>query len=66
MTLGRRAFVGLLAAGLVPSNARAQTSGVAHRIGWLSAEAEPDPFLEGFREAANLDALLVAADRVIQ
>lgn len=39
-----------MAAGLAPGNVRAQTSRATHRIGWLSSEAQPDPFVDGFRE----------------
>jgi putative tryptophan/tyrosine transport system substrate-binding protein len=50
--MDRRAFLGTLA-GLIaaPLAARAQQVGKSSpRIGWLSAGAPPDPFLEGFRE----------------
>jgi putative ABC transport system substrate-binding protein len=50
VTLARRAFLGFLATGLAPGSARAQTSRPTHRIGWLSSEAQPDPFVDGFRE----------------
>jgi putative ABC transport system substrate-binding protein len=52
MTLDRRAFLVGIAATLVPRRARAQLqrSPRAHRIGWLSTEAQPDPFVDGFRE----------------
>jgi putative ABC transport system substrate-binding protein len=46
MTLDRRAFmIGL--ATLAASRVLAQP---ARRIGWISTEAEPDPFVDGFRE----------------
>jgi putative ABC transport system substrate-binding protein len=52
MTLDRRAFLVGMAATLVPSEAGAQPqrSLRAHRIGWISTEAQPDPFVDGFRE----------------
>src|SRR5690242_16261176 len=49
--MNRRAFLilsgGLLAA---PLAIDAQQAGKSPRIGWLSAGAPPDPFLEGFRD----------------
>jgi putative ABC transport system substrate-binding protein len=52
MTLDRRAFLAGIAATLVPCQAGAQPqrSPRAHRIGWISTEAQPDPFVGGFRE----------------
>lgn len=50
MTLARRAFLGLLAVGVAPGSARAQKPRATQRIGWLSSEAQPDPFVAGFRE----------------
>ena len=46
----RRTFIAGLAIGLASGalSARAQTS--RPRILWLSTEAQPDPFVEGFRE----------------
>jgi putative tryptophan/tyrosine transport system substrate-binding protein len=49
MSLGRRSFILSAALLLTPLRARAQPSG-ARRIGWISTEHEPDPFIEGFRE----------------
>jgi putative ABC transport system substrate-binding protein len=46
----RRVFLaGLIAMSGVPLGARAQQAAKVHRIGWLSAGSEPDPFLESFR-----------------
>ena len=52
MALGRRALLVGMAATLVPCMAGAQSPRGAHghRIGWISTEAQPDPFVEGFRE----------------
>src|SRR2546428_4638542 len=50
LRLGRRAFLMLSVAGFLPRLAQAQHTGIRHRIGWISTEPEPDPFLEGFRE----------------
>src|SRR5256712_13820966 len=50
LRLGRRAFLTLTVAGLLPRLAQAQHTGIRQRIGWISTEPEPDPFLEGFRE----------------
>ena len=50
--MDRRSFLRTLATGLLsaPLAAEAQQAGRPHRIGWLSAGSQPDPFLEGFRE----------------
>jgi putative tryptophan/tyrosine transport system substrate-binding protein len=52
MTLGRRAFLVGLGATLVPGRVGAQPprSSSAPRVGWISTEAQPDPFVDGFRE----------------
>lgn len=52
MATRRRAFLLGLAAALVPSRARAQTERAVPppRIGWISTETQPDPFVDGFRE----------------
>jgi len=47
----RRAFLAGAAALLaVPLAAEAQQAGKVYRIGWISTEAQPDPFVDGFRE----------------
>jgi len=50
--MDRRAFIGTVAVRLLaaPLGAGAQQVGKSPRIGWLSAGAPPDPFLEGFRD----------------
>ena len=50
--MNRRAFLGTLSLALVaaPLAAHGQPTGKAHRIGWISTEAQPDPFVDGFRE----------------
>jgi len=51
MALDRRAFLVGTAAALTPCLAGAQRQrDVPYRIGWISSETEPDPFVEGFRE----------------
>ena len=52
MALDRRAFLAGMVATLVPCSAGAQPQrGLpAHRIGWISTEAQPDLFVDGFRE----------------
>ena len=49
---GRRAFLAGMAAALAPRMAAAQPPRglLPPRIGWISTETEPDPFVEGFRE----------------
>ena len=48
--LGRRAFLTLTASALAAHVASAQPARVVPRIGWISTDAEPDPFIDGFRE----------------
>jgi putative ABC transport system substrate-binding protein len=51
MALDRRAFLVGLATAVVPGPAGAQPPrGLPARIGWISTEAQPDPFVDGFRE----------------
>ena len=50
MTLSRRAFLALTATLALPGSAAAQASKSPPRIGWISTEPQPDPFLDGFRE----------------
>jgi hypothetical protein len=45
----RAALIGLVSI-VLPSAVRAQKPPTLSHIGWLSAGAEPDPFLEAFRE----------------
>jgi len=49
--IGRRAFVAAVAAALVPRAAGSQPQRGAQirRIGWISTEPQPDPFVDGFR-----------------
>jgi putative ABC transport system substrate-binding protein len=48
----RRSFLVGAAAALVPclAGAQRQRDLAPHRVGWISTETEPDPFVEGFRE----------------
>lgn len=49
--MNRRDFIALIGAALAtPAIARAQELPRIYRIYWLSTQAQPDPFLEGFRE----------------
>lgn len=51
MALTRRALLAGMVATMVPPAAAAQPrGGQFHRIGWISTEAQPDPFVDGFRE----------------
>ena len=49
---GRRAFLVGMAATFATRVAAAQPQRgpLPHRIGWISTETEPDPFIDGFRE----------------
>jgi putative tryptophan/tyrosine transport system substrate-binding protein len=49
MSLGRRTFVLCVASSLAPGWAWSQQSR-RRRIGWISTEPQPDPFIEGFRD----------------
>jgi len=46
----RRAFLAVATGALLPGVARAQQPNAPARIGWVSTEPRPDPFLDGFRE----------------
>ena len=51
MPVTRRLLLAGMAAAILPRPARAQArGGQVHRIGWMSTEAPPDPFVDGFRE----------------
>src|SRR2546426_953603 len=49
-SVSRRAMLIGLVTTLLASSTHAQKAPMPSRIGWLSAGAEPDPFLDGFRE----------------
>lgn len=63
MKFDRRAFLTALPAALLPFVARAQPQrpGRAHRVGWISTEAQPDPFVDGFREGLRRHGYLEGA-----
>ena len=48
--IDRRTFLGTLSLLVPPRTAQGQPAGKARRIGWISTEAQPDPFVDGFRE----------------
>jgi putative ABC transport system substrate-binding protein len=48
MALSRRAFISCSAFPFLVQPARSQQS--AARIGWISTESQPDPFVDGFRQ----------------
>lgn len=51
MGLAIRIVLGMIGVGLAPWIARGQQHAqTVHRIGWISTETEPDPFIDGFRE----------------
>ena len=52
MALDRRAFLVGVSATLMayPAGAQPRKGAGVHRIGWISTEAQPDPFVDGFRE----------------
>lgn len=49
MSIGRRAFILCVASSLGSRRAWSQQS-TPRRIGWISTEPQPDPFIDGFRE----------------
>jgi len=46
----RRKIIGLLVGAVAARPSRAQQPGKMHVILWVSTEAQPDPFIEGFRQ----------------
>jgi putative ABC transport system substrate-binding protein len=64
--LHRRAFLGIMALGLGPRTASAQAPRPPHRIGWLSSEAQPDPFVDGFREGMRKHGYVEGRDFVLE
>ena len=46
----RRKIIGLFVGSVAARPSRAQQPGKMHVILWVSTEAQPDPFIEGFRE----------------
>ena len=49
--MNRRDFIAFIGAAIAcPATAFAEGPARAYRIYWLSTQAQPDPFLEGFRE----------------
>jgi putative ABC transport system substrate-binding protein len=68
MSVSRRAFLTLTAAAALASRlAGAQPSSGVRRIGWLSVDKEPDPFIEGLREGlkryGHLDGQNIVLER---
>src|SRR5687768_14177939 len=49
MSFGRRAFLLCVASSMASGRVWAQQS-PHRRIGWISTEPQPDPFIEGFRD----------------
>jgi putative ABC transport system substrate-binding protein len=64
--LARRAFLGLLGVALAPGSALAQAARTPHRIGWLSSEARPDPFVDGFRDGLQKLGYVEGRDFVLE
>jgi len=64
----RRAFLTALGVTAVawPEAARAQTPKRMYRLMWMSTEAQPDPFVEGFREGMASLGYIEGRDFVIE
>ena len=63
--LGRRVFLAASAAALWPRGARAQPRALP-RIGWMSTNREPDPFLDGFREGLRQHGYVEGQNLVLE
>jgi len=50
MTMSRRALLASAVAITLPANVAGQPPKSPPRVGWISTEPEPDPFVDGFRE----------------
>ena len=64
----RRAFLTALGLGAIawPAAARAQQPKRTYRIMWMSTEAQPDPFVDGFREGMLALGYIEGRDFVIE
>ena len=63
----RREFITLLgSAAVCPRAAHAQQSSKIHRIFWVSTEAQPDPFVDGFREGLREHGYVEGKNVVIE
>ena len=67
-SIARRRLLSLLGGGAVawPIVPRAQPTGKSHRILWVSTEAQPDPFLDGFREGLRQRGYVEGQNLVIE
>jgi ABC transporter substrate binding protein len=65
---GRRAFVVGMAATFATRVAAAQPQRgpLPHRIGWISTETEPDPFIDGFREGLRRHGYVEGQNLVLE
>jgi putative tryptophan/tyrosine transport system substrate-binding protein len=65
---GRRAFLVGMAATFAPrvATAQSQRSLLPHRIGWISNETEPDPFVDGFREGLRRHGYVEGQNLVLE
>lgn len=64
MSLGRRAFILCVASSFVSGPAWPQPA--MRRVGWISTEPQPDPFIEGFREGLRRLGYVEQQDLVIE
>src|SRR5262245_56701526 len=65
--MNRRDFIAFLGAALAaPAIARAEPSQRVYRIYWLSTQAQPDPFLEGFREGLRARGYVEGRNLVLE
>jgi putative tryptophan/tyrosine transport system substrate-binding protein len=66
MTLSRRTLLGCVILLAVPATGTAQPAKALPRIGWISTEPEPDPFVAGFREGLRQHGWIEGQNVVLQ
>lgn len=66
MTSDRRAFVIAAVVALLPRAAHAQPARPIPRIGWISTEPQPDPFVAGFREGLRQHGYIEGQNVVLE
>ena len=64
--LSRRAFLALALSAFHMRPAVARAAKTAHRIGWVSTEAQPDPFINGFREGLQKHGYTEGQDVILE
>ena len=62
----RRAFLALALIAFYIRPAAAHAAKTAHRIGWVSTETQPDPFIDGFREGLQKHGYTEGQDVILE